>query len=213
MPLTLVPEKIEAYAARHSAPESALFRALARETFRKAKYPQMQVGHLEGQALAMLVRLTRSKRVLEIGTFTGYSSLAMAEALPPGGTLTTLDIDPETTAIARKYWAKSPAGRKITLKIGPALETLKTIRGPLDLVFIDADKHNYVNYWNACVPKVRARGLIVVDNVLWSGRVLNPKDEMDSAIVRCNRHIARDKRVIPVMLSVRDGMTLAWKRP
>lgn len=212
MPLTLVPDKIEAYAALHSCPEGALFKALARETRKKTKFPQMQVGHLEGEFLGLLVRLTRARRVLEIGTFTGYSALAMAEALPPGGRVTTLDIDPAATAIAKEYWRRSRAGRRIRLVLGAALDSLKRLSGPFDMVFIDADKENYERYWEACVPLVKTGGLIVVDNVLWSGRVLRPREETDRAIVKFNRRVARDVRVRAAMLTVRDGMTLAWKK-
>src|SRR5262245_1080072 len=127
MSLTLVPPSIEAYASRHSVPEARLYKALARETLRRTKYPQMQVGHLEGAFLTALVRLTRARRVLEIGTFTGYSALAMADGLPPGGRVTTLDIDPASTAIAKKYWARSAAGRKIGLILGPAIESLRKL--------------------------------------------------------------------------------------
>lgn len=210
--LTLIPEAIEKYAARHTAAESALFKALVRETFAKTALPQMQVGQLEGAFLRLLVRLLRAKRVLEIGTFTGYSSLAMAEGLATGGRLITCDIDPVTTGMAKRYWARSPHGRKIELRLGPALQTLRSLRGPFDLVFIDADKGNYSNYWEAVLPKVRRGGLVVADNVLWSGRVLAPKDESDHALRDFADRVRRDRRVEPVMLTVRDGLLLAWKR-
>jgi caffeoyl-CoA O-methyltransferase len=217
--LNLVNEKIERYAEALSSPESKLFKALARVTRQKTKWPQMQVGHLEGLFLKLLVRITRAKRVLEIGTFTGYSALAMAEGLPPRGRLITLDIDPVNTEIAREFWKKAPgntpvgrAGRKISLNLGPALKTLKTLRGPFDLVFIDADKENYIKYWQACIPMLHSGGLMVVDNVLWSGRVLKPKDAIDRAIVAFNRHAQKDRRVELVMLTVRDGVTLAVKK-
>lgn len=210
--IPIVAEKINRYAERHSSPEPVLFKELACITQERTTLPQMQVGHLEGIFLKLLVRLTKAKRVLEIGTFTGYSALAMAEALPTTGRLITLDIDPAATAIARAFWKKSRAGRKISFKIGPAIETLKTLPGPFDLVFIDADKENYTNYWNACVPKVRRGGVLVVDNVLWSGRVLNPQDASDRAIAAFNRHAREDRRVELVMLTVRDGITLAVKK-
>lgn len=208
----IVPEEIEQYAAEHSAPEPPLFRELVEETYAKTETPQMQVGRLEGAFLRLLVRLVGARRVLEVGTFTGYSALAMAEALPEEGRLVTCDVDPEATAMARRYWARSPHGRKIELKLGPALDTLEALEGPFDLAFIDADKVNYVNYWEACVPMVRARGLLVADNVLWSGRVLDPQEPSDRAIAEFNDHVAADPRIEAVMLTVRDGITVGQKR-
>lgn len=210
--MDITPPALDNYCRDHSASEPKLFQALARETHAKTAYPQMQVGHLEGAFLRLLVRMTRAKRVLEIGTFTGYSALAMAEGLPKQGKLVTCDVDPVNTAMAKKFWAKSPHGKKITLKLGPAIKTLRTLQGPFDLVFIDADKDNYWRYWNLCLPKVRRGGLLVADNVLWSGAVLRPKEKSDKAIVAFNKRVRKDKRVEPVMLPVRDGMTLAWKR-
>ena len=210
--LTIVPEKIEAYCRDHSTPENPELRPLVQETLSSTEWPQMQVGHLEGNLLRLLVRLTGAKRVLELGTFTGYSALLMAEALPEDGKLITCDIDPEATAIAKKHWARFPHGRKIELRLGPALETIRGLSGPLDLVFIDADKESYIDYWDALVPKLRAGGLIVADNVLWSGKVLKPEDESDRAIAAFNERVRKDDRVEQVMLSVRDGMTLAVKR-
>jgi caffeoyl-CoA O-methyltransferase len=208
----IVSPEIERYAQVHSRAEAALFKQLARYTWRYTKIPQMQVGHLEGSFLRLLVRIGRAKRVLEIGTFTGYSALAMAEGLPPGGELITCDIDPAAVEVAKKFWKKSPHGRKIKSILGPALETLKRLHGPFDLVFIDADKENYIRYWEACLPKVRQGGLVLIDNVLWGGRVLNPKEPSDRAIARFNRHARRDKRVELILLTIRDGLTLARKR-
>lgn len=211
--IPIVRPALEEYAQKHTQPESALFKALVRETYQKTDVPQMQVGHLEGAFLRCLVRITGAKRILEIGTFTGYSALAMAEGLPASGRLITCDIDPRAGAIARRFWAKSPHGRKISLKLGPAIDTIRALRGPFDIVFIDADKPSYIRYWEACLPKVRRGGLLIADNVLWSGRVLKPRrDARDRAIVRFNAHVRRDKRVEAVMLTVRDGMTLAFKK-
>ncbi len=207
-----VPEEIENYTLAHSVLESALFKNLVHVTHAQTSLPQMQVGHLEGSFLKFLVRASRARRVLEIGTFTGYSALAMAEGLPAGGKLITCDIDPETTRIARSFWAKSPHGKKIELKLGPAVETLKKLKGNFDFVFIDADKANYIRYWDLCVPKVRKGGILVADNVLWNGRVLNPRHETDHAIARFNKRVMKDKRVEALMLPVRDGMTLAYKK-
>jgi caffeoyl-CoA O-methyltransferase len=159
-----------------------------------------------------MVQAVRAKTVLEIGCFTGYSTLAMAEALPANGTVTTLDIDPINTLIGRNVWKKHPAGRKIHLIIGPALESLKKLSGPFDVVFIDADKSNYLHYWNAVLPKVRPGGLILVDNVLWSGEVLKPTDGDGRALAAFNKKIKADKRVECVMLTVRDGVTMAVKK-
>ena len=208
----LIDPALEAYAEKHSAPESRLFRELARVTRAKTVCPQMQVGHLEGSFLRLMVKITRAKRVLEIGTFTGYSALAMAEGLPADGRLITCDLDPVTTLIARAAWDKSPHGKKITLELGPALRTIRKLKGSFDLVFIDADKENYVRYWNHCLPKVRRGGILLADNVLWSGRVLRPKDRTTQAIAAFNRFVAADRRVEAVVLPIRDGVTLAIKR-
>ncbi len=209
---SIVNPEIESYAARHSSPEPALLKQLVRATWARTEIPQMQVGHLEGSVLRLLMRIARAKRVLEIGTFTGYSALAMAEGLPPDGHLITCDIDPDATAIAQAYWAKSPHGKKIELRLGPATDTVRRLTGSFDAVFIDADKENYLRYWELCLPKVRTGGLLLTDNTLWSGRVLHPKDSSDRAIVAFNRHVAADKRVEAVLLTIRDGLTLAVKK-
>jgi caffeoyl-CoA O-methyltransferase len=156
--ISFVPENIQAYADAHSSPEATLYKELAAETRAATTLPQMMVGHGEGLLLKLLVRMTSARRVLEIGTFTGYSALAMAEGLPDDGQIVTCDIDPKVTAIATKYWSRSPHGKKIVLRLGPALDTLAGLAGPIDLVFIDADKTNYARYWDACLPKVRAGG-------------------------------------------------------
>jgi caffeoyl-CoA O-methyltransferase len=155
--------------------------------------------------------MTNARRVLEIGTFTGYSALMMAEALPDDGRLVTCDIDAESTGIAGRYWQNSPHGHKIELMLGPALGSIEKLEGPFDLVFIDADQENYSGYWEACVPKVRRGGVLVADNVLWSGRVLDPQNESDHALAAFNERVVNDPRVEAVMLTVRDGVTLACK--
>jgi caffeoyl-CoA O-methyltransferase len=210
--LPLVSDAIEAYALRHSSPESPLLAELAAETRATMKSPQMMVGHAEGRFLCAIARMLAARRVLEIGTFTGYSSLCLAEGVPEDGQVTTCDVDPVATAIARRYWARSPYGARITLQLRPALETLAGLQGPFDLVFIDADKPSYAAYWDACVPLVRRGGVILADNVLWSGRVLEPVEKDDHAIVAFNAHVANDERVDKVVLSIRDGITLAVKR-
>ena len=204
--------EVEQFARDHTKPELDLFKRLREETYREMKYPEMQVDLIEGRFLQMLVRLTGARLILELGMFTGYSSLMMAEGLPEGGRLITCEIDPKAEAIARRYFAESPHGDKITIRMGPALDTIKTLTDPLDLVFIDADKSNYANYYEACLPLLKPGGLIVADNVLWSGKVLHPNDPDDHAIVAFNRLIQSDRRVENVCLTVRDGMMLAWKR-
>jgi caffeoyl-CoA O-methyltransferase len=146
---------------------------------------------------------------LEIGTFTGYSALMMAEGLPGDGRLVTCEINPKAAEIARRYFAKSPHGHKIEIRLGAALETIATLAEPLDIVFIDADKTNYLNYYEACVPLLRPGGLIVADNVLWSGKVIDPNDDDTRAIVAFNERVQADPRVENVCLTVRDGMMLA----
>lgn len=208
----IVPEAIEQYVAAHSPPESALSQALVKETYATMQAPHMQVGRVEGALLRLLVRLTGAHRVLEIGTFTGYSALAMAEGLPSDGALITCDIDPKVTAIAQRYFDQSEHGKKISVRLAPALETMATLEAPFDLAFIDADKANYINYWNAIVPKVRSGGVIVADNTLWSGTVLTPADDTARAVAAFNEHVQHDARVESVMLTVRDGLTVGWKR-
>jgi caffeoyl-CoA O-methyltransferase len=211
--MNFIDKAVEQYAHDHTKPESDLFRRLREETFRETQYPQMQVGRIEGQFLKLLVRLTGARRVLEIGMFTGYSGLMMAEGLPDDGRLITCDVDPKAEAIARRYFAESGHGHKIEVRMGPALETIATLDGALDMVFIDADKTNYLNYYEAVMGLVRPGGLIVADNVLWSGEVINPQDAAARAIVAFNERVQQDPRVENVCLTVRDGMMLAWKRP
>ena len=209
--LTLVPEEIEEYAHDHTTPEADLLQELQDETYAKMSCPQMQVGRLEGTFLKLLVRLTRARTILEIGTFTGYSALMMAEGLPEDGRLITCEIDPAAETMARAFFDRSPHGKKIDLRMGPALETLEGLSGPFDLVFIDADKTSYPNYYDAVIPKVPAGGLIVFDNTLWSGRVLHPEDPDTQAIVAVARRVQEDPRVENALLTVRDGMLLACK--
>ena len=210
--LTLVPEAIEEYARAHSDAEPELLRALTAETHENTDLPQMLIGPLEGNLLRLLVALTGGKRVLELGCFTGYSALYMASAMPEDGKLTTCDVSEEYTSIAQRYFAKSEHGHKIELRLGPALETIETLDGPFDLVFVDADKVNYSNYWDACIPKIRSGGLLVADNVLWSGRVLEPEEDEDEALAAFADKALADDRTDCVMLTVRDGMLVARKR-
>jgi caffeoyl-CoA O-methyltransferase len=209
----IVNDPVEEYAAEHTTPVGGLFEELAEETREKTTAPQMMVGRIEGQFLARLVRLSGAKRILELGTFTGYSSISMASALPPDGRIITCDVDPDATAIARRYMDESGFGEKIEIRLGPALETIQTLDGPFDIVFIDADKPNYKAYYEAVLPLLAEDGLVIADNVLWSGRVVEEDgDESTLAIKDFNEHVANDDRVVSVMLTVRDGMTLVQKR-
>jgi predicted O-methyltransferase YrrM len=209
----IVNEQVEDYAAEHTTQLNELFDRLEAETREKTTAPQMMVGRIEGGFLATLVRLTGAKRILELGTFTGYSSIAMASALGDDGRIVTCDVDPVATAIARRYMDESGHGDKIEIKLGPALETIQTLEGPFDIVFIDADKPNYQAYYEAVLPLLAENGLIIADNVLWSGRVVEPDgDESTQAIKAFNEHVAADDRVLSVMLTVRDGMTLVQLR-
>jgi len=211
----IVDERVEEYAADHTTglrELDDLFERLAAETREKTTAPQMMVGRIEGGFLAALVSISGARRILELGTFTGYSSISMASALPDDGRIISCDVDPDATGIARRYMDESGYGDKIEIRLGPALETIETLEGPFDLVFIDADKPNYENYYEAVLPLLAANGLLIADNVLWSGRVVETDgDESTQAIKAFNEHVKNDPRVVSVMLTVRDGMTLVQK--
>ena len=209
----IVNDAVEDYAAEHTTALGELFERLAEETREKTTAPQMMVGRIEGQFLARIVRLSGAKRILEFGTFTGYSSISMASELPPDGRIITCDVDPDATSIARRYMDESGFGDRIEIRLGPALETIETLDGPFDIVFIDADKPNYKAYYEAALPLLAENGLLIADNVLWSGRVVEEDGEESTlAIKDFNEHVASDERVVSVMLTVRDGMTLVQKR-
>jgi caffeoyl-CoA O-methyltransferase len=210
----VVPEHIDAYAASHTTPLPPLLEELQQVTrTRMGQRARMLSGQVEGTLLQLLVSLMGARRVLELGTFTGFSALMMAATLPDDGQLITCDIDPAATAIAREFWAQSPHGRKIELRLGPALDTIKTLEGPFDLIFIDADKPNYLAYYEAVLPLLAPNGVIVVDNVLRGGHVLDPHEPADFATIEFNEHIQRDSRVVHVTLTVRDGIMLIRRRP
>lgn len=202
---------LEAYCEKHTTPFPPLFQRLREETWRHTEIPQMQVEVLEGSFLQMLVRLLNAKTILEIGTFTGWSAMAMAEAMPEDGRLYTCDLDPRHTDVAERFWKESPHGNKIELRLGPALETIPSLPDGLDMVFIDADKNNYPAYWKMCLPKVRKGGLLVLDNMLWSGRVLTPEDERDRALVETAQMVIREPKVVCGMWPIRDGILVAQK--
>lgn len=210
----LVSPEIEAYAQAHSRPESAVRRALREETQRTMEYAQMVVGPLEGAFLQMMTQLVGAKRVLEIGMFTGYSALCFAEALPEDGTVVTCDINEGSAAVARRYFSQAPVGKKIELRMGPALDTMSTLTGPFDLIFIDADKMNYLNYYRRALDLLSPNGVILIDNVLWSGEVLKqpPPDDQTAVIQELNRTVANDPHVTAVLVTIRDGVLVVRKK-
>ncbi len=206
----IVPEEIEAYAAAHTTPPDELLAELAQETKATLSSPQMLTGPIEGRLLELLVYGLQARRVLELGTYSGYSSLSMAAGMPEGGRIDTCEVDETHAEVARRYIARSPYADLISVHLGPALETIERLDGEFDFVFIDADKENYVNYYEAVLPRLSAHGLIVADNTLWSGRVLDDDDDSEgtSAIKAFNERVRSDPRVTSVILTVRDGVTL-----
>jgi caffeoyl-CoA O-methyltransferase len=203
MPDILAPELAD-YVERLTSPHEPLLAELSDETARSLGSEGMLSGPVAGRLLEVLVWFGRPQRVLEIGTFSGHSALAMAAALPEGGRIDTCELDPERAALAQRYFDRSPNGSRITLHVGPALETIAKLEGAFDFVFVDADKDGYVDYYEAVLPRLSERGLIVADNTLFSGRVVDG----EGPIVRFNERVAADPRTVQVVLSVRDGMTL-----
>jgi caffeoyl-CoA O-methyltransferase len=200
-----VPEDVEAYAERYTSAGWEGFGRLAEETRATQSAPQMMVGDVEGTFLSFLVTMTGAERIVEVGTFTGWSSIAMAQALPPGGSIVTCDINEETSAIARRYAEEAGVADRIEYRLGPAVETLATLDGPFDLAFIDADKPGYVDYYEAVLPKLAPGGVIAADNTLFG---LGSEGENAAAIARFNEHVINDDRVESVLLPFREGVTL-----
>jgi caffeoyl-CoA O-methyltransferase len=210
----IVPEEIEQYAEAHTTPPTQLLTALSGETRDTLVAPQMLTGPIEGRFLEFLVYALKAKRVLELGTYSGHSALSMAPGLPEGGHIDTCEFEEEHAEVARRYIAESPYADRITVHLGPALETIERLEGEFDFVFIDADKENYLNYYEALLPRLAAGGLMALDNTLWSGRVVDAgnDEEGTQAIREVNDRIASDSRAIAVMLTVRDGVTLVRRR-
>jgi caffeoyl-CoA O-methyltransferase len=207
--MSYVPEEVEAYSERYTTAGWDGFGRLADETRATQSAPQMMVGDVEGAFLGFLVAMTKAKRVIEVGTFTGWSSIAMAQALPPGGSIVTCDINEETSAVARRYAEEAGVADRIEYRLGPAVETLATLDGPFDLAFIDADKPGYIDYYEAILPKLAPRGVIAADNTLFGMR---SDSENGAAITRFNDHVLHDERVEAVLLPFRDGVTLIRRR-
>ena len=202
--MDVIDRRIEEYAERLSSPHEPLLAELSERTAEELGSPQMLTGPVAGRLLELLVWIGQPQRVLEIGTFSGHSALAMAAALPEGGRIDACELDPDRAAFAQSWFDRSPHGSKITLHVGPALETVERLDGDFDFVFIDADKPGYVDYYEAVLPRLAPRGLIVADNTLANGEVV----EGNPPIARFNEHVANDPRSVQVLLSVRDGMTL-----
>ena len=205
-------EDLERYAEQHSQQEPPLLAALVRETHLRVLQPRMLSGHLQGRLLSVLSKLLAPSYIVEIGTFTGYATLCLAEGLTPLGRLHTIEANEEYEDIQNKYFGQSPYREQIVQHFAPALEVLPTLPDAIDLVFIDADKKNYLNYLEAALPKMRVGGVILSDNVLWSGKVVEPvkdNDKHTQVLMAYNERLATDPRLETVLLPIRDGLTLS----
>ncbi len=211
--MNLVDKAIEQYAAAHSSKLPSLLEELGAITREKTTAPQMMIGPIEGNLLRMLVAISGAKRILEVGTFTGFSAICMASALPEDGELITCEVSEEHASIARHFFERSPDGRKIKLRMGPAIETMRhQPDASFDVIFVDADKTSYPDYYEEAIRLLKHGGLLIGDNTLWSGNVLDPKDDSTRAIVAFNQRASRDSRVEHVLLTVRDGVHLIRKK-
>jgi len=210
--LHFLPDKIDNYAVNHSEDEPEILKELSRETWQKVLIPRMLSGHYQGRLLSMLSKLTNPKSILEIGTYTGYSALCLAEGLQKEGSLYTIDKNEELFDIQKKYFDKSDYKNQIKQYLGNALDIIPTINNNFDLVFIDADKPNYSNYFHAVIDKMNKGGIIISDNVLWSGKVteeVNEKDISTLEIIKYNKLLKEDVRVETILLPIRDGLTIS----
>ncbi|MBC8645501.1 MULTISPECIES: O-methyltransferase [Flavobacterium] len=204
--------ELELYVEKHSENEPALLAALHRETFQKIMQPRMLSGHFQGRVLSMISKLVNPENILEIGTYTGYATLCLAEGMKENGSIDTIDINEELLSIQKKYFDLSPWKNQITQHLGNALEIIPTLGKKFDLVFIDADKDNYLNYFDMIVPIMNKGGIILSDNVLWSGKVLetpNPKDISTNVLLEYNKKLKDDPRIETVLLPIRDGLTVS----
>jgi caffeoyl-CoA O-methyltransferase len=207
-----ISQDLEDYIANHSQNEPELLKALDKETYQKILLPRMLSGHFQGRVLSMLSKLIRPVNILEIGTYTGYSALSLCEGLQENGVLHTIDIKEELVDFQRKYFDKSPWGNQIVQHLGEAIDIIPGLNLKFDLVFIDADKENYINYFELIVPKMNKGGVILSDNVLWSGKVLEPLQKNDistKVLLEYNLLLKNDPRVETVLLPIRDGLTLS----
>ncbi|MCS6795698.1 MAG: O-methyltransferase [Raineya sp.] len=211
--MELLPEFIQKYAEKHTSPETEYLQTLNRETHLKVLMPRMLSGHLQGRFLAMISQMIAPSRILEIGTYTGYSALCLAEGLQPDGKLITIEKNEELEDFAKHFFYKAGMQEKIQMLIGNALEIIPTLNETWDLVFIDADKINYANYYEMVLPQVRKGGWIIADNVLWSGKVADEKytDKDTKALRKFNEMIQKDNRVANLLLPLRDGLMIVRK--
>ncbi|MBP1839347.1 O-methyltransferase [Formosa algae] len=210
-----IPQELDDYVVKHTEDEPKLLKQLTRETYQKILQPRMLSGHYQGRILSMISKLIQPKHILEIGTYTGYSALCLAEGLQKDGQLHTIDVNEELYDFQRKYFDASEFGTQIHQYLGSAIDIIPELEGEFDLVFIDADKENYPNYFNLIVNKLKTGGVILSDNVLWSGKViepLNPKDASTKAVLEYNTLLKEDPRIETVLLSVRDGLTISRKK-
>ncbi len=211
--IEIIDPAIEAYALAHTRAEPEGLARLADWTREETgDAAAMLTGRLEGRFLKLLVQLVAPQLVVEVGTFTGYSALSMAEGLPPEGRLVTCELDPDRARIASERFEASPVGDRITLRLGPALETIRSLTNPVDLSFIDADKEGYPVYYEELLARTRPGGVLLLDNMLWSGNVLDPPDEESRVLADLNARIVADDRVENVLLTIRDGVQLVRKR-
>ena len=207
-----ISQELEEYIEQHSEKEPALLAALNKETYQKILLPRMLSGHFQGRVLSMLSKIIRPLNILEIGTYTGYSALCLCEGIQEKGTLHTIDIKEELVDFQRKHFDKSPWGKQIFQYLGEAVTIIPTLETKFDLVFIDADKENYLNYFELILPKMNKGGIILSDNVLWSGKVLepvHPNDLSTKIIMKYNDLLKNDPRVETVLLPIRDGLTVS----
>ena len=210
-----LPEKLDDYIVSHSQEEPELLKQLTRETYQKILQPIMLSGPYQGRVLSMVSKLISPKSILELGTFTGYSTLCLAEGLAEKGTIHTIDINEELEDFQRKYFDKSGFGNQITQHVGNAIDIIPTIDASFDLIFIDADKPNYSNYFHLVIDKLNPGGIILSDNVLWHGKVIEDVDEKDistKAVLEYNTLLKNDPRIETVVLPIRDGLTISRMR-
>ena len=208
-----ITENINKYCKEHTESDNSLLSELERYTWDNEDVPQMISGQMVGKFLQSIIRMIAAQKIVEVGTFTGYSALQMAEAIPLAGEIHTCELMKKHTETAQSFFDKSDYGKKITIHQGPALESLETLKvGDFDMAFIDADKSNYLEYYKRCLVLIRAGGVIILDNMLWSGSVIDPKDDDSQALRKTGDYIQEDTRVFNMLLPIRDGLMLCIKK-